>query len=59
MKSMKAVVLENWDLPWLSNFALLLFVTIFAMMLYLVFRKGSKEYFNKISQIPLDDEKGL
>lgn len=56
---MKSVVLSNWDLPWLSNVALLLFVAVFVMMLFLVFRKGAKEYFNNISQIPLEDEKGL
>ncbi|MAZ48714.1 MAG: hypothetical protein CME65_09125 [Halobacteriovoraceae bacterium] len=59
MKSLKSAVLSGgWELPWLSNIALLLFVFVFMMMLYLVFRGGSKEHFNELSQIPLDDEKG-
>lgn len=58
MKSMKSIVLSQWDLPWLSNLALLLFVSVFVFMLFLIFRKGSKSYFEKIGQIPLNDEKG-
>jgi cbb3-type cytochrome oxidase subunit 3 len=57
---MKSQVMSAWNIPWLPTFALILFVTVFMIMLYIVFKKNSGDAYNKISRIPLtegeDDE---
>lgn len=56
MKSMKSMVLSNWDMPWLPSIGLLLFFSIFMIMLIMIFRKGTKKAYAQISQMPLKDE---
>lgn len=52
---MKSTVLANWNMPLLSSFALLLFVAVFAGVLFLIFRKNSKDLYNNVSQMPLNE----
>ncbi len=52
---MKSQVLSNWDMPWLSSFALILFVAIFVVMLLMIFRKGSSQTYSSASALPLDE----
>ncbi len=52
---MKSQVLANWDMPWLSTFALLIFVTIFITVLFLIFRKDSKKTYQEVGNIPLSE----
>lgn len=52
---MKSQVLANWDMPWLSSLALILFFTVFAVMLIMIFRKGSKQLYVQASALPLDE----
>ena len=52
---MKSTVLANWNMPLLSSFALLLFVSVFAGVLFLIFRKNSKDLYNNVSQMPLNE----
>lgn len=52
---MKSQVLANWNLPTLSTFALILFVSIFVVMLLMIYRKGSKSIYSEASQLPLTE----
>jgi cbb3-type cytochrome oxidase subunit 3 len=53
---MKSAVLSNWNMPWLSSFALIIFFSIFMVMIYMITRKGSTEFYGEASQLPLKDE---
>ena len=53
---MKSQVLSNWDIPWLPNLVLLMFFTIFIIMLIMIFRKESKQLYKKASQLPLEED---
>lgn len=52
---MKSQVLANWNMPWLSSIALILFFTVFTVMLIMIFRKGSKQLYVQTSSLPLDE----
>ena len=54
---MKSTVLANFDQIWLPVTGLLIFVTIFTLMLLYVFRKGSKSAYEEIESIPLREGK--
>ncbi|MFL5814928.1 MAG: cbb3-type cytochrome c oxidase subunit 3 [Bdellovibrionia bacterium] len=47
-------VLSHFHLPLLSCFGLLLFMGVFTGALMWVFRKGSGEFYAKLSDLPLD-----
>lgn len=53
---MKSTVLANFDQIWLPVTGLLIFVSIFTIMLLYVFRKGSKSAYAEIEAIPLSEE---
>ncbi|MDP7321369.1 MAG: cbb3-type cytochrome c oxidase subunit 3 [Bacteriovoracaceae bacterium] len=53
---MKSSVLSNWNIPWLPSLALILFLTVFIIMLVMIFRKGSKELYAAQSALPLEEE---
>ena len=53
---MKNEVLQKFAMPGLTAFACVLFVVVFAGMLIWTFRKGSKEFYDKCGNIPLEDE---
>lgn len=55
---MKQAVLRHWDLPMLSVTALILFVVCFAIYAWWTYRKSNKSFYEKASQIPLEDPKG-
>jgi cbb3-type cytochrome oxidase subunit 3 len=47
-------VLSHFHLPLLSCVGLLLFMGVFIGALMWVFRRGSKEFYQKLSDLPLD-----
>jgi cbb3-type cytochrome oxidase subunit 3 len=53
---MKSAVLSNWNIPWLPSLALILFFSIFMIMLVMIFKKGTEERYGIASQMPLNDE---
>ncbi|PIT98785.1 MAG: hypothetical protein COT74_13915 [Bdellovibrionales bacterium CG10_big_fil_rev_8_21_14_0_10_45_34] len=55
---MKKEALSQFQNPELVLLAFLLFLITFLALTYFVMRKGSKEYYQKLSQLPLFDEKG-
>ena len=55
MKSLKSVVLSNFDQPWMPVFVLLLFLGLFISVVWWVMRKDSKIYYDKVEQLPLQD----
>ncbi len=52
---MKSQVLSNWNMPYLSVFALLIFVTIFVFVLFMIFRKGGRNAITTAEQLPLSE----
>lgn len=55
---MKSQVLSAWNIPWLPSLALILFFTVFMVMLYFVFRKDAVERYKTMSEIPLSEGEG-
>lgn len=55
---MKSQVLSAWNIPWLPSVALILFVTVFLGMIFIITRKESKENYKRISRIPLTEGEG-
>lgn len=52
---MKSLVLSNFDQPWLPLVALIIFVTVFLIMLIHIFRKTSGENYKNIQNLPFDE----
>lgn len=52
---MKSQVLANFHMPILSCFALILFLGLFVGALIWINRKGSKQIYERMSQLPLQD----
>jgi cbb3-type cytochrome oxidase subunit 3 len=52
---MKSEVLRNFSMINLTVFACVLFVVVFSGILFWTFRKGSKAFYDKIGNIPLED----
>ena len=48
-------VLSNWDLPILPIIALFIFLTLFILMLFSVFKKQNQKKHNLIESLPFDD----
>ena len=56
---MKAQVLSRITEIWLPSTALILFVTVFLVMLIYISRKSSKKKFEAIENLPFDEGKKL
>lgn len=56
---MKSEVLSNFNMPWLSAIGFFLFFGLFAGMLFWIFRRGSKNIYDKIEMIPLEEAEGV
>lgn len=54
---MKSTVLAAFDLPWLPALAMLLFLAVFLGALAWVSRRGSAEFYERLQNLPLDEEK--
>ena len=52
---MKQLVLGSFDMTWMTNFALILFFSLFIGMLIWIFRRSSKELYSRVEQIPLEE----
>ncbi len=52
---MKKQVFESFDLTILPSIGMVLFLTVFIGMIIWVFRKNSKEIYQEMSQIPLEE----
>ncbi|MFO1519830.1 MAG: cbb3-type cytochrome c oxidase subunit 3 [bacterium] len=48
--------LSHFHLPFLTCIALLIFFTFFAGMLVWIFRRGSGNFYQRIEQLPLNEE---
>lgn len=53
---MKQTVLEGFNWIYLTNFALVLFVSLFLGMLIWIFRKESKEVYREAADMPFAKE---
>lgn len=51
---MKAEVLSRFHMPWLSCIALLLFMAVFIGAAIWIHRRGSKEIYRRMSDLPFD-----
>lgn len=54
---MKSQVLANFSEIYLPIIALLIFVSVFVVMLLMINRKGSKQLYSEIDKIPLEEGK--
>ena len=54
---MKRQVFENFDLTILPSIGMILFLSVFLGMVIWVFRRNSKQIYNEMSQIPLEEER--
>lgn len=52
---MKQLVLSQFDMPWIPITGLILFVTCFVLYTYWTFKDENKSFYQRVSQIPLDD----
>lgn len=52
---MKSLVLSNFNQMWLPLLALMIFVSVFVIMLIHISRKSSKRLYNEAQNIPLDE----
>ncbi|MCT4641170.1 MAG: CcoQ/FixQ family Cbb3-type cytochrome c oxidase assembly chaperone [Bacteriovoracaceae bacterium] len=52
---MKSAVLAGFNQTWLTSLALLLFLSIFLIMLFYIFRKNSGKLYNEVQNLPLND----
>lgn len=52
---MKSLVLSNFNQIWLPLVALMIFVSVFVVMLLHISRKSSKRIYNEAQNIPLDE----
>lgn len=53
---MNAQVLSHFPMPWLTCIALLLFVTVFAAIVFRTMRPANTALFHKMENLPLTDE---
>lgn len=53
---MKSAVLSAWDMPWLTSAALVIFFSIFMIMIFMINRKGTNEFYDEASKMPLAEE---
>lgn len=53
---MKAEILSRFDLVWMPAIAFFIFATVFCGVLYYILKDNSKNYFDKLAHIPLNDE---
>jgi cbb3-type cytochrome oxidase subunit 3 len=53
---MKHMLANIQDHPIIPIFILLLFVSLFASLLFMVFRKDSKKMYDEASQMPLNNK---
>lgn len=52
---MKSEILTRFDQPWLPLTAFLIFLTIFVVMVLLIYRKESRKLYQEISLYPLSE----
>ncbi len=55
---MKAEILSQFPMPWLTCIALLIFFSVFCAMFVRTFLKSNKDTYKKLQSLPLSDEKG-
>lgn len=51
---MKAEVLSHFHMPWLSCIALILFMSVFIGAAIWIHRRGSKEIYRRMGELPFD-----
>ena len=56
---MKAEVLSKFTEIWLPSAVLLLFLSVFLIMLVYVFKKSSKQTFDTVENLPFDEGQKL
>jgi cbb3-type cytochrome oxidase subunit 3 len=49
---------QHYDLSWMIFLSMMIFLSIFVGVLFWVFRKSSKSFYQKLSLIPLDGNSG-
>ncbi|MEW6057617.1 MAG: cbb3-type cytochrome c oxidase subunit 3 [Bdellovibrionota bacterium] len=54
---MKAQVLANFSMPWLTCIGLLIFFAVFCGALAWVFRKSGEPVYAKLSVLPLEEDR--
>ena len=52
---MKSEILTKFDQPWLPLTAFIIFLAIFIIMIFLVYRKESRKLYQEISLYPLSE----
>lgn len=52
---MKSEVLSNFAMPGLTIAAFIIFLVFFISVVFWTFRKGTKELYEDVSEIPLSD----
>jgi cbb3-type cytochrome oxidase subunit 3 len=53
---MKSDALSQFNLPALSVAAMVVFIAIFAVVVYQVYRKKNKPYYDEAARIPLSED---
>lgn len=53
---MKSQVLSHFPMPWLTCVALLIFVSVFALILLRVFRRSNAALYRQLECMPLFEE---
>ncbi len=54
---MKQLVLSHFPMKSLPFIGLMLFLGIFILMLFWIFRKGSDSFYKQMGELPLNNEK--
>ncbi|MBD66023.1 MAG: hypothetical protein CME62_12505 [Halobacteriovoraceae bacterium] len=52
---MKSLVLSKFSQIWMPSLVLLMFFTIFSVMVFYIFNKKRDERYQHISELPLDE----
>lgn len=52
---MKSVVMANFSQIWLPTTALILFLSVFVVMMIFIWRKSSSNIYKEVSKLPLDE----
>jgi cbb3-type cytochrome oxidase subunit 3 len=53
---MKSQVLAYYNMPFLSNLGLIIFLTVFVGMLFWVFQRSRKPIYDHIAALPLQED---
>ncbi len=53
---MKQAVLSQFNIDWIPLTGLIILVICFTLYVYYTYKKSNKSFYERVAQIPLDDE---